>query len=318
MEYSLYPAIEPYRIHQLAVSEKHTLYVEESGNPNGHPVIILHGGPGGSSNPVSRQIFDPQFYRIIQFDQRGCGQSTPAYCLEDNTTQDLVSDIETIRHFLAIEHWLVFGGSWGTTLALHYAIHHPQHVVGLMLRGIFLGRQEDVHWLYQKGASDFFPDNWQGFLAPIPEEERGDLVTAYYKRLSSDNLELALPAARAWSNWEGGIVKLIPDEASEAPADHHLLALARLECHYFYHHCFVDDDNYILNHAAVLKELPIHIVHGRYDVDCRPSGAWDLKQVLPHAELVFSQAAGHAQSEPSTMQVLLRFATVAKEYFEEG
>lgn len=315
-ERHLYPEITPYKEHALPVSNGHTLYVAESGNPEGHPVVILHGGPGGSSNPQSRQFFDPEFYHIIQFDQRGCGKSTPAFTLEANTTQHLVSDMEVIREFLGIDRWLVFGGSWGTTLALHYAIQHTDRVIGLLLRGIFLGRQEDITWLYQKGAGDFFPDNWQGFLAPIPESERDDLLSAYYKRLSSEDATISLPAARAWAKWEGGIVTLVPDLDWPEEDDAEMMALARLECHYFYHHCFVDEDNYILNHAEKLRHLPIHIVHGRYDVDCRPSGAWDLHVALPQSELVFAQAAGHAQSEPSTMQALLRFAEDAKAYFE--
>lgn len=308
MSETLFPVIEPYAVHHIPVSEIHTIYVEESGNPHGYPVLILHGGPGGSINPESRRIFNPEVYRIIAFDQRGCGKSTPAYSLVENTTADLVSDIEMIRNAFGIEEWLVFGGSWGTTLALHYAIAHSTHVSGMMLRGVFLGRQSDVDWLYQKGASDFFPDQWQGFLAPIPVEEQGDLVSAYYKRLSNDDLSIALPAARAWANWEGGIVTLIPDENWEGEEDHGLLSLARLECHYFYHHCFVEDDNYILNHADALKEIPISIVHGRYDVDCRPSGAYELHRVLPKSQLVFAQASGHAQNEPNTLKTLVRFA----------
>ena len=202
----------------------------------------------------------------------------------------------------------MFGGSWGTTLSLHYAIQYPKRVLGLILRGIFLGRQEDTDWLYQKGASDFFPDQFEPYFNHITVEEQDDLVTAYYKRLTSEDASIRLEAARQWARWEGGIITLLPRETIGEESDEDMLAIAIMECHYFYHHCFVKDDNYILNHADTLKEIPIKIVHGRYDVDCRPSGAYDLKQKLPHAELVFSTAAGHAQMEPSTVKELMRFA----------
>ena len=305
---SLFPPIEAYNEFYLEVSSTHQVFVMESGNPNGKPVIIVHGGPGGGSSPVTRQLFNPDVYRMIQFDQRGCGKSLPFLSLEENTTQHLVSDMEKIREKLGIDQWLVFGGSWGTTLSLHYAIQYPERVKGLILRGIFLGRQEDTDWLYQKGASDFFPDQFEPYLNHIPVEEQDDLVTAYYKRLTSEDASIRLEAARQWARWEGGIVTLLPRETIREESDEHMLAIAIMECHYFYHHCFVEDDNYILNHVDTLKEIPIKIVHGRYDVDCRPSGAYDLKQKLPHAELVFSTAAGHAQMEPSTVKELLRFA----------
>ena len=207
MRTELYPEIEIYKEHLIPVSDLHTIYVEESGNPLGHPVVVLHGGPGGASSPANRQFFDPEFYRIIQFDQRGCGKSTPFASLEENTTQDLVADMEKIRTALGIEKWLVFGGSWGTTLALHYTIAHRERVVGLMLRGIFLGRQSDVDWLYQDGASHFYPENFEKFKAPIPVEEQGELVNAYYKRLTAEDESICLEAARAWAEWEHGLVK---------------------------------------------------------------------------------------------------------------
>ena len=318
MRTELYPEIEIYKEHMIPVSDLHTIYVEESGNPLGHPVVVLHGGPGGASSPANRQFFDPEFYRIIQFDQRGCGKSTPFASLEENTTHDLVADMEKIRTALGIEKWLVFGGSWGTTLALHYTIAHRERVVGLMLRGIFLGRQSDVDWLYQDGASHFYPENFEKFKAPIPVEEQGELVNAYYKRLTSEDESICLEEARAWAEWEHGLVKLIPydpivwDEAGIRGA----LTIARMECHFFYHHCFVEDDNYILNRAEAFKGIPMHIVHGRYDVDSLPSAAFELAQAVDGAELIFAQAAGHTAMEPATMEALVGFSEKCKNYFK--
>jgi len=254
---TLFPPIESYNEFYLEVSSTHQIYVTESGNPNGKPVVIVHGGPGGGSSPVTRQLFNPDVYRMIQFDQRGCGKSLPFLSLEENTTQHLVSDMEKIREKLEIDQWVVFGGSWGTTLSLHYAIQYPERVMGLILRGIFLGRQEDTDWLYQKGASDFFPDQFAPYLNHIPVEEQDDLVTAYYKRLTSDDASIRLEAARQWARWEGGIVTLLPRENVGEESDEDMLAIAIMECHYFYHHCFVEDDHYILNHADSLKEIRI-------------------------------------------------------------
>ncbi|WP_025729267.1 prolyl aminopeptidase [Atopobacter phocae] len=317
MKQSLYPVIEPYQIHQLPVSDVHTIYVEESGNPNGKPVIVLHGGPGSRSNPMSRQFFDPTFYRIIQFDQRGCGKSTPFASLEENTTHHLVDDMEQIRRQLGIDQWLVMGGSWGTTLALHYAIKYPQQIIGLILRGVFLGRPSDNDWLFQEGSSYFYPELFKKFVEPITKEKRDAIIPAYYELLTSDDANVRENAARAWFEWESGITTLLPQPMEKWTGEtvRQGIALATLECHYFVHNCFVEDDNYLLNRVHVLKDVPIHIVHGRYDVDCRPSGAWDLFQALPHAELIFADASGHSQAEPNILKELVRFAEHAKNYF---
>lgn len=302
----LYPEIEPTRQWRLAVDEPHELYIEECGNPDGIPVLFLHGGPGGGCVPYHRRFFDPAVYRIILFDQRGAGQSTPHAELEGNTSQALVADIEAIREKLAIEQWLVFGGSWGSTLALLYAQAHPLRVSGLILRGIFLCRPEDIHWFYQQGASRLFPEYWEQYLAPVPEAERGDMVSAYYRLLTSDDEPTRLEAARAWSLWEGHTISLLPCKETEQTfaAAKFALAMARIECHYFMNQSFLED-NQILNNVDKIADIPAIIVHGRYDVVCPVDQALALHAAWPQAELQVIANAGHAASEPGIIDALV-------------
>lgn len=303
----LYPEIEPYRSGYLRVSPVHDIYWEEAGRPGGHPVVFLHGGPGAGLNPKHRRYFDPDFYRAILFDQRGAGRSRPHAELVDNTTWHLVEDMERLRIHLGVERWLVFGGSWGSTLALAYAISHPQRVLGLVLRGIFLGRRSEVDWLFQSGASEVFPDVWEHYLAPIPVAERGDMVAAYYRILSGPPSELRARAAKAWSLWEASLVKLIPDpDMLKESADEGLsLALARLEAHYMQNRVFMPDDGFLLSRMGALKGIPCRIVHGRYDMVCPARAAWDLHKALPGSELRYVPDAGHSASEPGLVHELI-------------
>lgn len=304
----LFPEIEPYNTGMLKVSDLHTLYYEEVGNPEGKPILFLHGGPGAGLSAAYRRYFDPKFYRVILFDQRGAGKSTPHAELKDNTTQHLVDDIEKIREHLNIDKWVVLGGSWGTTLALTYAIHHPSKVMGLILRGIFLGTKAEIDWIYQEGASNIYPDKWEDYFELIPEEERGNMIEAYYKRLTSDDEEERLKAARAWSVWEGNIVNLIPDEETikEFGESGLALSMARTECHYFINNMFNESDNYILENADKIKDIPCRIVHGRYDMDCRIYAAWKLQKLLPKSELKIIKDAGHSGMEPGTLSELVQ------------
>lgn len=312
----LYPPLEPYSQGTLSVSSLHTLHYEEAGNPAGKPVVFLHGGPGGGIISLYRQFFDPQKWRIVLFDQRGCGKSTPHAELTDNTTWDLVSDIEKLRAHLSIEKWAVFGGSWGSTLALAYAQTHPQRCSSLTLRGIFMLRKKEIEWFYQSGASYLFPDAWEGYLAPIPEAERSDLIAAYYKRLTSEDFEVRERAARAWSIWEASTSKLIPDAdliqrfGSGSFAD----AFARIECHYFINSGFFESDTQILDNVARIRHIPAVIVQGRYDVVCPMTSAWDLHRAWPEAELVVVEDAGHSATEAGITSALIeatdRFASV--------
>lgn len=303
---TLYPSIQPYATHKLSVDARHTLYVEESGNPDGLPVLFLHGGPGGGCDPFHRRFFDPEHYRMVLFDQRGCGHSLPHADLIDNTTQHLVDDIETIRTTLAVDRWVVFGGSWGSTLALTYAQTYPERVLGLILRGIFLGRPRDIRWFYQEGACRLFPDAWEAFIEPIPELERGDLLNAYYRRLTGDDELERLRVARAWSIWEGTVLTLerrreVVDNFAEV---HKALSLARIESHYFVNDCFLEPDQ-LLRDAHVLADIPGAIVHGRYDVVTTFDNAWALHQVWPTAELSVIGASGHAATEPGIVDALI-------------
>lgn len=304
---TLYPAISPYSEQRLRVDTIHELYIEESGNPHGVPVLFLHGGPGSGTEAYHRCFFDPLRYRIILFDQRGCGRSTPHACLDDNTTQLLVQDIEQIRQHLGISQWLLFGGSWGSTLALVYAETHPEKVLGLVLRGIFLCRPEEIQWFYQQGASRLFPDYWQDYLAPIAEQERDDLLSAYYRRLTSGDEQQRLSAAKAWSLWEGCTSTLLPSEQVRAhfvsPAT--ALSLARIECHYFMHDSFLEP-NQILRNVNAIKDLPAVIVHGRYDVVCPLENAWQLHQRWPNSRLDIVAGAGHSASEKGIVDALVR------------
>ena len=305
-----YPPIESFNKGMLKVSDLHTLYWEESGNPQGNPVVFLHGGPGGGVNPEQRCFFDPKVYRIILFDQRGSGQSLPCAELKENTTWNLVKDIETIREMLKIDKWVVFGGSWGSTLALTYAISHPNRVKALILRGIFLCRPSEIQWFYQEGASQIFPDVWDSYLAPIPESERGDLVKAYYKRLTSEDSAVRLEAAKAWSKWEAATSRLIVDPTSieEFDEPEYALSFARIECHYFINNAFFETNNWILENIEKIRHIPGVIVQGRYDVVCPARSAWDLHKAWPEAEFYFTADAGHAAAEPGTRSKLIEAA----------
>jgi proline iminopeptidase len=303
----LYPAIEPYQAGMLPVSDLHTIYYEQSGNPNGKPVVFLHGGPGGGTIPTYRQYFDPEKWRIILFDQRGAGKSTPHAELRDNTTWDLVSDIEKLRSHLQIDRWVVFGGSWGSTLSLSYSQTHPDRCLGLILRGIFLLRRKEILWFYQEGASWIFPDAWEQYLAPIPIEERDDLVSAYYRRLTSDDAETRAIAAKAWSVWEGSTSRLIvdPDLQSKFSQDEFADAFARIECHYFMNRGFFETDDQLLKNCDRIRHIPTVIVQGRYDVVCPMASAWDLHKALPDAEFIVVQDAGHSMMEPGILSALV-------------
>ncbi len=306
---TLYPAIEPTRSGSLPVSDGHTLYWEESGNPEGKPVVFLHGGPGGGSDPKHRRYFDPARYRIVVFDQRGSGKSTPHASLEHNTTWHLVADIERLREELGIERWQVFGGSWGSTLALAYAQTHPERVTELVLRGIFLLRKQEIDWFYQRGAGAIFPDAWEPYEGHIPEAERGDLVSAYYARLTSDDDAVRREAARIWSVWEGRTSCLIPDvELIERTAgDAFSLAFARIECHYFMNGGWLTGERALLAPANLdrMRHIPGVIVQGRYDVVCPAESAWALHKAWPEAALHIVPDAGHSASEPGIVHELV-------------
>jgi proline iminopeptidase len=308
MARTLYPEIEPYQTHLLRVSNLHELYIEEAGNPKGQPVLFLHGGPGGGIRPKHRRYFDPKHYRIILFDQRGAGKSTPHAALEENTTWHLVDDIEKIRHHFGINKWIVFGGSWGSTLALAYAETHPAAVRGLILRGIFLCHPAEIKWFYQEGAHWIFPDLWERFIEPIPVEERGDLLTAFYRRLTSSDEKIRLQAAKAWSGWEGATIKLIPDPETYAQftQDDVATAIARIECHYFTNGAFFRNPDQLLEDAGKIQHIPTVIVHGRYDIVCPVKNAWDLHKALPSARLEIIPDAGHAVDEPGILDALIR------------
>ncbi len=304
---TLYPPIEAYDQGMLPVSSVHTLYYEQSGNPEGTPVVFLHGGPGGGTKPDYRSYFDPAAYRIVVFDQRGAGQSTPHAHLEENTTWHLVADIERLREHLGIDTWVVFGGSWGSTLSLAYAETHPDRTRALVLRGIFLCRPKEIRWFYQEGASAIYPDRFEDYIAMVPEAERGDVVGAYYRLLTSDDEETRLAAARAWSVWEGSTLKLIPDPETIAHFDetHTALALARIECHYFVNNAFFETNNWLIENVDKIRHIPAVIVQGRYDVVCPTMSAWELHKAWPEADLVIVPDAGHAVSEPGIVSALV-------------
>ncbi|HWM29181.1 MAG TPA: prolyl aminopeptidase [Woeseiaceae bacterium] len=303
---TLYPPIEPFDTGHLDVGDGHTLYYEQSGNAGGKPVVFLHGGPGGGCTEKMRQFFDPERYRIVLFDQRGSGKSRPHANLEANTTWHLVDDIERLRELLKIERWQVFGGSWGSTLALAYAETHPDRVTELVLRGIFMLRKKEIHWFYQNGASEIFPDRWQRFLEPIPAQERHDLLHAYHKYLTSDDAAERLRAARAWSIWEGTTCMLIPSEEIEKVfgAEEMALSMARIECHYFVNDGFMAE-NQLLKDIVRIRHIPAVIVHGRYDIVCPVTSAWELSQAWPEADLHIVPDAGHAAFEPGNVHELI-------------
>jgi len=303
----LYPELEPFDTGTLQVSELHTLYYEQCGNPDGKPVVFLHGGPGGGINPQYRRFFDPKAYRIVLFDQRGCGRSTPHAELTDNTTWHLVADIERIREHMGIDRWQVFGGSWGSTLALAYAQTHPDKVTELVLRGIFMLRRWELEWFYQKGCDALFPDAWESYLAAIPEAERGDLMSAYHRRLTSTDPSLRVEAARAWSVWEAATSHLYQDPSHIASSgeDEFALAFARIECHYFVHGGFFEHDDQLLRNVERIRKIPAVIVQGRYDVVCPMRSAWDLHRAWPEADLRIVQDAGHSAFEPGNISELI-------------
>ncbi|MFC3194281.1 prolyl aminopeptidase [Marinicella sediminis] len=305
---SLYPAAEVLNSGFLSTNSVHRVYWESCGNPNGKPVVFVHGGPGGGTSAQTRQFFNPDQYHIIQFDQRGCGQSTPHANLENNTTWDLIADMEAIRELLNIEQWQVFGGSWGSTLALAYAEKHPERVSELVLRGIFLLRQQELQWFYQEGASRIFPDAWQAYLQHIPEDERHDLMSAYQKRLLSDNEQVRLAAAERWSVWEGSTCHLYPDlKHIEDTADPEFaLAFARIENHYFMNRGFFTHENQLLDEIDCIRHIPTVIIQGRYDVVCPMQTAYDLKAVFPEAELIVVPDAGHSAFEPAIASELVK------------
>jgi proline iminopeptidase len=304
---SLYPEIEPFDSGFLPVSPLHTLYYEQCGNPNGKPVVFLHGGPGGGTNAKCRRFFDPAVYRIVLFDQRGCGKSTPHAELTDNTTWDLVADIERVRERLGIERWQVFGGSWGSTLALAYAQTHPDKVSELVLRGIFMLRRWELEWFYQKGCDALYPDAWETYLNAIPEVERGDLMSAYHRRLTSPDAKTRTDAARAWSVWEGATSFLWQDKShiESSAEDEFALAFARIECHYFVNGGFFEHDDQLLRNIERIRNIPAVIVQGRYDVVCPLRSAWDLHRAWPEADLHIVQDAGHSAFEPGIVHELV-------------
>ncbi|WP_373502373.1 prolyl aminopeptidase [Aestuariivirga sp.] len=305
---AFYPENQPFNRGRLRVSPIHEIYFEECGNPSGKPVVVLHGGPGGGISPFLRQMHDPNAYRIILFDQRGCGQSTPHAELAENTTWDLVADMEQLRNHLGITRWQVVGGSWGSTLALAYAQTHPQHVSELIVRGIFTVRKWEIDWFYQKGADALFPDQWEGFLAPIPPEERHDLVGAYHRRLTGDDVQTQLACARAWSQWEGATLSLLPDDKRVADfgGDRFALAFARIECHYFRNAGFFAEDGQLLTNAHRLADIPGVIIQGRYDVVTPMRTAWDLHRAWPQADFIAIPDAGHTATEPGITDAIVR------------
>ncbi|EDV27169.1 expressed hypothetical protein [Trichoplax adhaerens] len=295
----LYPEIEPYDTGFLKVSDLHTIYYEQSGNASGNPVIFLHGGPGGGTSGNDRRYFDPESYRIILMDQRGCGKSTPFAELQDNTTWTLVEDIESLRKHLGIEKWVVFGGSWGSTLSLTYAEEHPDRVKALILRGIFTLRRKEITWFYQEGASTLFPDFFEEFVEPIPEVERGDLMGAYHRRLTGNDEEVKLRCARAWSKWEMSTAKLLVDDEviARAEDDHFAIAFARIECQFFVNGGWFKGTNHVLDNAEKIRHIPGVIVQGRYDVVCPFKTAWDLHKRWPEAEFHVVPDSGHSARE---------------------
>jgi proline iminopeptidase len=302
-----YSPIEPYSTGRLRVSPVHELYYEESGNRRGKPVVFLHGGPGFGTEPNHRRFFDPHAYRIILFDQRGCGKSTPHASLEENTTWHLVADMEALRAHLGVERWQVFGGSWGSTLALAYAETYPERVTELVLRGIFLVRKREIEWFYQRGASALFPDAWEGYIAPIPDAERGDLLCAYHRRLTGADEGVQLRAAKAWSIWEGTTSCLFTNPAlvEKTAGDTFALAFARIECHYFLHGAFVDEARDLIKGVSRIRHVPATIVQGRYDVVCPMETAWELHRAWPEADFRVVPDAGHSASEPGNVHELV-------------
>ena len=303
--YNLFPELATFRSEMLKVSEKHAIYYEECGNPEGYPVVFLHGGPGSGCNPTQRRFFDPNFYRIILLDQRGCGRSTPLGCIEETNIDLLVSDIETLKLHLNVKDWLVFGGSWGSTLALAYAITHPRSVTGLILRGIFLSRPSELNWFLGEVKS-FYPENWEKLLAHLPKDEQSNPLQAYGSRVFSDDSKIATPAAIEWNAFESSIMSLLPRPASApstTPVDIEV-ARARVQIHYILNECFVGHRD-LLTEAKALSAIPTTIIQGRYDMVCPPVSAWELKNVMPHAKFVIIADAGHSAMEAGVTSALV-------------
>ena len=302
----LYPQIEPFDQRMVDVGDGHRIYVEQCGHPGGQPVVVLHGGPGGGCSPAMRRYFDPAHYRVILFDQRGCGRSRPHASVQSNTTWHLVADIEKIRTLLGIDRWAVFGGSWGATLSLVYAQAHPERVAALFLRGVFLMMRRELDWFYGGGAGAFFPDLWRHFSGIVPEDERGDLIAAYHRRLFSGDILQETRFGRAWAQWENALASVEHDgPVGESPADY-ARAFARLENHYFTHHGFLEEDGQILRDLPRIADIPAVIVQGRYDMICPPLSAWTLAERWKRAELRMIPVAGHALSEPGISAELVR------------
>ena len=303
----LHPPVDPFDHFRLPVSPLHTLYVEQVGRPGGRPVIVLHGGPGGGCSPAMRRFFNPDVFRAVLFDQRGCGRSRPVASVEDNTTWALIEDIELIRRHLGIDRWIVFGGSWGATLSLLYAQTHPERVEALVLRGVFLLRRREIDWFYNGGAAHFWPELWERFCAPIPVAERGDMVSAYHRRLMGPDMDEQIRCARAWSRWEGATAAFRPDPGrlQSFENDSHARAFARIENHYFHNGGFLQHDNQILRDAGRLMDIPGVIVQGRYDMVCPPISAYELHQAWPNSRLRMIEDAGHALSEPGVSAALV-------------
>lgn len=303
---ALYAAIEANSSGHLDVGDGHEIYYEEAGNPHGKPVVFLHGGPGGGCNGSMRRLFNPDVYRVLLFDQRGCGKSRPHASLDHNTTDDLINDIEILRAALQVDKWQVFGGSWGSTLSLAYAQAHPERVTELVVRGIFLATEAELAWLYQQGTSEMFPEQWQRFSEAIPRAERHDLLAAYHKRLNSDDEEECLKYAKLWSAWEGSTITLLPsEEMEETFADAKFaLAVARIETHYFVNGCFLEEGQ-LLKNLSRIRNIPAVIVHGRYDMLCRARVAWELAQAWPEAKLRIVADAGHSAFEPGIAHELI-------------
>jgi proline iminopeptidase len=316
---TLYPEIKSNEHGWLNVGHDHQIYIEECGNPEGLPVLFVHGGPGAGSEASQRRFFDPNRYRIILFDQRGCGRSRPHAVLEHNTTQDLVSDMERIREHLGVDCWILFGGSWGSTLSLVYAQTHPERVLGLIMRGVFLCRPREIQWFYQSGADRIFPDYWQEFIAPIPESERHDLLAAHYRRLTGDDEVARMASAKAWSVWEGRTSSLVQNRAVVEffSQPRTALSLARIESHYFVHDSFLDV-NQILDEAYKLSEIPGIIVHGRYDIVCPIESAWELHRSWPGSRLQIIPDAGHSAFEKATIDALVSATDSMAEQFLES
>ncbi len=303
-----YPEIEPVNTGLLSVGDGHEIYYEESGNLQGKPAVYVHGGPGGGSTADQRRVFDPEKYRIMLFDQRGCGKSTPSASLENNTTWDLVEDMERLRRHLAIDRWQVCGGSWGSTLALAYAQTHADKVTELVLRGIFTLRKSELDWYYQGGAASMFPDEWEKFVEPIEVSERGEMMEAYYRKLTSEDVEVQQTAARAWSMWEGSTINLLqrPEQIKHFGSKSFSISFARIECHYFVNKGFFDSDGWLIENAGKIRHLPTTIIQGRYDVCTPMATAWDLHKALPGADFHIVPDAGHAFDEPGITDRLVR------------